>query len=49
MLVRSTCGGTDHITPEFEAQFQDLDLSLDENDHSPELAAASTEEAAVPV
>jgi DNA-binding LacI/PurR family transcriptional regulator len=43
MLVRSTCGGREFIDAEFKAQFHDLDISLDENDHSPELISTGEE------
>jgi DNA-binding LacI/PurR family transcriptional regulator len=36
MLVRSTCGGRDFIDDQFNSRFQDLYISVDENDHSPE-------------
>jgi DNA-binding LacI/PurR family transcriptional regulator len=41
ILVRSTCGGQEFINDDFKSQFQDLDFSLDENDHSPEMSPSS--------
>ncbi|XHR29653.1 MAG: substrate-binding domain-containing protein [Chthoniobacteraceae bacterium] len=40
MLVRSTCGGRDKINDELRRQLPDIDITVDENGHTPELPQA---------